>query len=840
MKTILLFLLFSNIPFLSADAQSDEDCKKIRNRADSAIKAENLDEALNRLRAFKACNMKFSKEADDKIIYVFNLIKKQKERAELAEQEAKKQAAIAQQKTKEVIQQSLIAQLNNLSRIATLLNDQNHETAIRIAEFCYNILPNRQIAQVFSSLISDTTYGYRKKLRTLNSGFAFVYNEKMNKIVALTSSRVIVYDTSWKEFLAFEIPMNFQKFSQVQFSPDGSVIACLDTTGKIVLLHPYANKFSVINAKPVTSSISLSRDKKTLASLRDGQFITLYDAEGQEMLSYDLPGKEPFNFIRISPNNKLLALAKEKEVVIILDTFGHREKFYESLNEIKGVAFLDDNQLLFSDSNTIYKMDALSMQEPIRLFSAGEIFAWQPSNTGKYIVCAYTKEPLSNDVKIVLLDSNGNVVKRFSNEKRMHLTEKFSFSEDDTKLFNIEPFMGYTQWQIDNRAERIKFHYTLSPRTLYARSMTDHGENVLYSSEDSALITNKENEIIKIIDLNNNPGHVDRISADKSKLLQVYGSTLSITDTLGKKIFACPIENIFSLYDVLPDFTQLAIKDENSSYIHTYDLKVKKHDSIFLKYVTSLAFSTKGKLLVITNSNKLNLVDLNTKKISSWERSQKFMDEVHTSPSGNYIVVCNQDQTADIFDKFLNPLMTFYNIPRSCDLVYFSATEDKVTFFSIDELDVRYTPSTLLASSIEPLDLTTKLEYGLPGAINSIIANKSYWEHRIAISLLIHLYRKQEQEVFLTNAFQFIRNMDQALVSSRTNTNELINYSNEVRQELANELAFIEEGYMDKDISNRIINAYKSLLKELEKVIREKAKRETQIGAKLNKHRSTI
>ncbi|WP_234979611.1 WD40 repeat domain-containing protein [Chitinophaga niabensis] len=714
----MLILLFP----LCAYAQTGKECQAIMQKADAAILRQDYTLALTKLRAYKVCDPSKVTQADDKIAYVFNKIKEQRDRAGIARDEAVKQTGIARvQKAraeaaqKNAERQTHLAQLSAMTANVSLLSNDNPTLAFRLSCLAYESNPSLENAEILNRIVSDTTnVMFHSKIN--NFLMSFVYDDRRSILYGSNSMYIFEYDANGNQIRAFPLPG-----SPVSTASCSAYTVALKQNS--ISLYRHADYAEKEIARPAQGSTAVRWS-------RDGAYILL--SGGSEIHILDTLLNEVYKLstgfmitFDVSPGMNAVAVSNGSEVLLYdpaeplsIDTIPEPN--------VNCLAFSGDGRKLYTSKG---------IDKKIKIWDSGseEPFVFE-GHTGRVLSMNLRAVPaekdtilsISDDGASILWTEEGQIIRSLKN-KADRTIEAVLSTEGKRAVTKTEK--GLNTWEFQRNPFGIVS--TLYPN----RNVTDYIKGMVVLPGDSNVFSIITPDTLRRLSLPPPDALFDVSIIDGKDLFLLMGTNdISLLNIkTGERKILLDGEYRWANTLINTNGKILCWKDSTLFYFNKVGALIKKEK--FPYFIQNIGMPPGKDEVLEIYYDEARLTNILTGEIKGkWRKDNLrglYLKGLQYSPSGDYIVGWTS-RNAFLFDTAWHQLRTYEhgNITR----VKFSETGDSLYFLGMG-VETRYTLEGLKRSKdIYDLTIADKIRYNVPGFIKEIVARGDWTEFEACVS----------------------------------------------------------------------------------------------------------
>lgn len=723
-KLFLLLVLFFPI---CAAAQTKKECLAIMQKADIAILKQDYTLALTKLRAYKVCDPSKASQADDKITYVFNKIKEQRDSARIARDEAIRQTEIARvQKAraeaaqKNAERQTHLAQLSAMTSNISLLSNENPTLAFRLSCLAYESNPSVENAEILNRIISDTANAmFHCKVN--NYLMSFAYDDKKNILYGSHRQNLFEYAGNGQQIRTFSF-----------FQQDENTFATASSAAYTVLLKPDSISLyshTDYSKKSIPRSVSAGT---AVRWSRDGAYILLSGENEVHILDtllnevYKLSTRFMLTF-DVSPGMNTVAVSNGSEVLLYdpADSL-----FIDTIPEpnVNCLAFSSDGKELYTSRG---------IDKKIKRWEADvdEPFVFE-GHSGRVLSISLRGLPAekdtilstSDDGNSILWTVEGQIIRSLKNKADRTLEAVLS-NEGKRGITKTEK--GLNSWELQKNPLGIV-------STLYHdKTVADYTKDMVLLRGDSNIFSIVTPDTVRQISLPSPDVLFDVSIVDGKDLFLLLGTyNISLLNTrTGERKILLDGDYKWANTTVNANGNILCWVDSTLFYFNKSGVLIKTEK--FPYFIQNISMPPGKDELLEIYYDEARLTDIMTGKIKAkWRKDNLrglYLKGLQYSPAGDYIVGWTSARVF-LFDTAWHQLRTYEQ--SNIDKVKFSETGDSLYFLGIG-VEVRLTLEGLKKSKdIYALTIADKIRYNVPGFMKDIAARGDWREFEECVNYL--------------------------------------------------------------------------------------------------------
>ncbi|MBW4578652.1 MAG: PD40 domain-containing protein [Tildeniella nuda ZEHNDER 1965/U140] len=489
-------------------------------------------------------------------------------------------------------------------------------------------------------------------------GIKFAFNAADAKLDALAQSSGSLFNANRNfDALIISIKAGKQLKGSLDVNPDTrmKVITSLQQA-----IHGVKELNSLEGHGSGVSSISISPNGKTIASIGKDNTIKLWSSDGKELRTLQ-QGKDNknsrFSGIQFSPDGQLLAAADKENTIALWELSGERRRLFKGHTEwVYGLSFSPDGKMLAS----------ASVDKTIKLWSI---------NNGKELKTlrghtdAVTDVSFSPDGKTIASASDDKTIKLWSldgKEQRTLKSHTFGivtvrFSPNSKLLVSASHDKTIKLWSLDGKEPQT---FSGHSQAVQAAIFSPDGRTIASTSADKTIkLWNLFGEELQTF-----KGHSDQIndivfSPDAKTIISASDDRAIKQWTVDSKNFY-PIRghtDIVSSANLSPDGTTIASGSRDGT------MKLWKVSGKGLKtfggydgWINGISFSPDGKTIAVGSSdNSIKLWNLDGKELKTLTGHTGSVWGVSFSPDGSLIASASADKTVKLWNLNGDMLKTF-------------------------------------------------------------------------------------------------------------------------------------------------------------------------------------
>jgi WD40 repeat protein len=723
----LFFLLICLFP-LCVHAQTGKECQVIMQKAVTAILRQDYTLALTKLRAYKVCDPSKAAQADDKIAYVFNKIKEQRDSARAARDEAVRQTVIARvQKAKaeaaqkDAERQTYLAQLSAMTSNVSLLSNENPTLAFRLSCLAYESNRSPENAEILHRLVSDTA---NTMFLSRVNGYlmSFAYDDKRNVLYGSDGLMMSEYNGDGLQTRTYFFP-DRQHEEKSTFATASSVVYTVSLKPDSISLYRHTDytKKSVPRSVPPATAVRWSRDGNYIL-LSGVNEIHVLDTLLNEVYKLSMSFILTFD---VSPGMDAVAVSNGTEVILYdpadplsIDTIPEPN--------VNCMAFSGDGRKLYTSRGIDKKIKRWESDSDKPFVFEG--------HSGRVLSISLRGVPaekdtilsMSDDGTCILWTEDGQIIKYLRN-KTDRTSEAVLSNEGKRAITKTEK--GLNCWELQRNPLGIV-------STLYpGRNVVDFTKDMVLLRGDSNIFSIVTPDSVKMISLPFPDALFDVSIIDGKGLFLLMGTNnISLLNiNTGERKILLDGEYSWTHTTINANGNILCWKDSTLFYFNKNGILIKKEKYPY--FIQDVAMPPGKDEILEIYYDEARLIDILTGKIKSKWRSDNlrglYLSGLQYSPSGDYIVGWTSAK-AFLFDTAWHRLRTYEhgNIAR----VKFSETGDSLCFLGLG-VEIRHTLEGLKRSKdIYNLTIADKIRYNVPGFIKDIVTRGDWTEFEASVA----------------------------------------------------------------------------------------------------------